>query len=215
MVIYIYSSEPVRTLIFCNSKRTVDELDASIYIYISLPASPAQGEVSSSPRRGFLSPWRGFLFPMARSSSSPETPDSSNATSKLAGRPTAVTVYDYCPKTYNVRIQCRTSPLLGSWPRCRFALTGPRRGLLWTGEAAFKDNRCSRSPSLKPSQGERLRALVAASAEMAGPLHLGGRMNFNSKPNGSTGLYSVPVEPTSLALNFMRLPRCIGPGTSA
>jgi hypothetical protein len=93
----LYSSEPVRTLIFCNSKRTV--------IYIYLPASPAQGGVSFSPRRG-------FLFPKARSSSSPETPDSSNATSKLAGRPTAVTVYDYCPKTYNVRIQCRTSPLL-------------------------------------------------------------------------------------------------------
>jgi hypothetical protein len=97
MPIYIYSSEPVRTLIFCNSKRTVDEL--GVYMYISLSTS-------------VTCPRRGFLFPMARSSSSPETPDSSNATSKLAGRPTAVTVYDYCPKTYNVRIQCRTSPLL-------------------------------------------------------------------------------------------------------
>ena len=28
----LYSSEPVRTLIFCNSKRAVDVLDASIYI---------------------------------------------------------------------------------------------------------------------------------------------------------------------------------------
>jgi hypothetical protein len=37
------------------------------------------------------------------------------------------------------------------------------------------------APAWYGSRGERLQALVAACAEMTGPLHLGGRMNFNTK----------------------------------
>jgi hypothetical protein len=66
-------------------------------------------------------------------------------------------------------------------------------------------------------RGERLQALVAAYAEMTRPLHLGGRMNFNVKPNGSINwiITTYRPKPTSFALNFMHLPRCTGLGTSA
>jgi hypothetical protein len=73
----------------------------------------------------------------------------------------------------------------------------------------------SSSPAMV--RGERLQALVAAYAEMTRPLHLGGRMNFNVKPNGSINwiITTYRPKPTSFALNFMHLPRCTGLGTSA
>jgi hypothetical protein len=74
----------------------------------------------------------------------------------------------------------------------------PGRGLLWTGEADCQHefryppcvSNCLPSPRPGMVQGRRLQALVAACAEMTRPLHLGGRMNFNSKPNGSLLGYS-------------------------
>ena len=57
--------------------------------------------------------------------------------------------------------------------------------------------------------------MIAAYAEVPGPIHLGRRMKFNAKLVGSTGTLYNPVDPFRLELKFMRPPRCSVPAISA
>ena len=62
---------------------------------------------------------------------------------------------------------------------------------------------------------QEAKAMIAAYAEVPGPIHLGRRMKFNAKLVGPTGTLYNPVDPFGLELKFMRPPRCNGPAISA
>jgi ATP-dependent RNA helicase DDX3X len=59
----LYSSEPVRTLIFCNSKRTVDELDAYLY-QLHLPSTSIHSDRGQREREDSMRAFRSGRAPI-------------------------------------------------------------------------------------------------------------------------------------------------------